>query len=53
MDKSTLNKAVESCKEETRNIMQMMFDSLPPGQQKQMLKHDDIKEKFDLYGVKY
>lgn len=53
MDKNTLNEAVEACKAETKEIMQMMYDSLNHGQQKQMLKNDDIKEKFDLYGVEY
>ena len=53
MDKETLNKAVEACKNETKEMMQMMYDSLNHGQQKQMLKDDAIKEKFDLYGVEY
>ena len=53
MDKETLNKAVEACKAETREIMQMMYDSLNHGQQKQMLKDDAIKERCDLYGVEY
>ena len=53
MDKNTLDEAVKACKEETKDIMQTMYDSLNHGQQKQMLKNDAIKEKFDLYGVEY
>ena len=53
MDKETLNKAVEACKAETRDIMQMMYDSLNHGQQKQMLKDDAIKEKFEKFGVDF
>lgn len=53
MDKNTLNEAVKACKEETKEIMQMMYDSLNHGQQKKMVKDDAIKEKFDLYGVEY
>ena len=51
MDKNTLNKAVEACKDETKECLQMMYDSLNHGQQKQMLKDNAIKAKFDLYGV--
>ena len=53
MTKTELTTAVEAAKAETKEIMQMMYDSLNHGQQKQMLKDDAIKEKFDLYGVEY
>lgn len=53
MDKNTLNKAIEVCKEETRNVLQIVYDSLNQGQQKNILKEDAVKELFDRYGVIY
>ena len=51
MDKNTLNKAVETCKEETRNALQTVYDELNQGQQKKILKSDAVKTLFDRYGV--
>ena len=53
MDKETLNKAVEICKEETRNALQTVFDELNNGQQKKILKSEAVKALFDRYGVEY
>lgn len=53
MDKQTLNNAVEACKAETREALQIMYNALNQGQQKKILKEDAVKEKFDLYGVEY
>lgn len=51
MDKNTLNKAVEACKDETKECLQMMYDSLNHGQQKQMLKDEAVKEICDRFSV--
>lgn len=53
MNKDTLNKAVEVCKNETKGALQIVYDSLNQGQQKKLLKQDAVKELFDRYGVEY
>lgn len=53
MDKQTLSKAVEACKEETKFALQIVYDNLNHGQQKQMLKNEAVVELFDRYGVEY
>lgn len=53
MDKQTLNKAVEACKEETKFALKIVYNSLNHGQQKQLLKNEAVVELFDRYGVEY
>lgn len=53
MDKNTLNEAVEACKAETRDALQLVYDNLNQGQQKKILKEDAVVEIFDRYGVEY
>ena len=53
MKKSELTAAVEAAKTETRNALQMVYDSLNQGQQKKLLKEEAVKELFDRYGVEY
>ncbi len=53
MNKDTLNKAVEACKAETKDALQMVYDELNNGQQNKLLKNDTVKALFDLYGVEY
>lgn len=53
MDKDTLNKAVDACKAETRNALQLVYDNLNQGQQKKILKEPAVVELFDRYGVEY
>lgn len=38
---------------ETRDALQLVFDSLNQGQQKKILKEEAVKELFDRYGVSY
>ena len=38
---------------ETRDALQLVFDSLNQGQQKKILKEENVKALFDLYGVVY
>lgn len=53
MTKTELNTAVEAAKSETRNALQTMYDALNQGQQKKIVKNEDVKKYFDLYGVEY
>jgi Fe2+ or Zn2+ uptake regulation protein len=53
MDKATLNEAVEVCKAETKNALQTVYDALNQGQQKKIVKNEEVKTLFDRYGVKY
>lgn len=51
MDKNALNKAVEACKEETKNALQTVYDALNSGQQNKILKNEAVKALFDRFGV--
>lgn len=53
MTKAELNTAVEAAREETRNALQTVYDSLNQGQQKKIVKDEAVKKLFDLYGVDY
>lgn len=53
MDKVTLNKAVQACKETTKEALQTIYDALNRGQQKQILKNENVKALLDLYEVIY
>lgn len=53
MAKDTLNQAVEARKDETREALQTVYDALNQGQQKKILKDEEVKALFDLYGVEY
>ncbi len=51
MNKKSLDKAVEACKVEIRNALQTVYDTLNQGQQKKILKNEEVKALFDRYGV--
>ena len=53
MRKETLTLAVESAKTETKTALQTVYDSLNHGQQKKIVKDEQVKALFDLYGVEY
>lgn len=53
MTKDKLSKSVGKCKDETRNALQTLFDNVNKGQQKQLVKIEEIKNLFDTFGVKY
>ena len=53
MKKEELNVAVETAKVETRTALQTVYDSLNQGQQKKIVKDEEVKALFDLYGVEY
>jgi hypothetical protein len=51
MKKTDLDKAVETAKNETRDALQLVYDSLNHGQQQKILKEEAVKALFDRYGV--
>lgn len=51
MDKATLNEAVQTCKETTREALQTVYDALNSGQQKKLLKDENVKALFVRYCV--
>jgi hypothetical protein len=53
MLKAELNYAVEECRTQTKEALQTVYDALNHGQQKQIVKDENVKALFDLYGVEY
>lgn len=53
MYKQELFEKVSAIKTETKNALQLVFDELNNGQQKKILKNEQIKALFDRYGVEY
>lgn len=53
MTKEQLTVAVEAAKAETKTALQTVYDSLNQGQQKKIVKDEQVKALFDLYGVEY
>ena len=53
MKKADLDKAVATAKDETRDALQLVYDTLNNGQQQKIVKEDKVKALFDLYGVNY
>ena len=53
MKKTTLNNKVAEVKNDTKTALQTMYDALNQGQQKQIVKNEEVKALFDRYGVEY
>ncbi len=53
MTNAELQALVDAARAETRAALQTVYDSLNHGQQKQIVKDDQVKALFDLYGVEY
>lgn len=53
MTKDRLTAAVDKAKSEIRAALQTVYDALNHGQQKKIVKNEDVKRLFDLYGVEY
>jgi Fe2+ or Zn2+ uptake regulation protein len=51
--KTELTKVVEAAKTETRTALQTVYNTLNKGQQQKLLKDEQVKALFDLYGVAY
>ena len=53
MLKEELINKVKATKEQTKNALQLVFNELNKGQQKKLLKNEEIKKLFDRYNVEY
>lgn len=53
MTQKELEKKTYKVIEETKNALQTVYDTLNQGQQKKILKNENIKVLFDRYGVSY
>lgn len=48
-----LNEKTNLVINETREALQLIYDSLNQGQQKKLLKEEAVAELFERYGVSY
>ncbi|MEE0898320.1 MAG: hypothetical protein U0L88_11935 [Acutalibacteraceae bacterium] len=53
MLKKVLDERVAEVKNDTKTALQTLFNNINKGQQKQLVKKQQIKELFDRYGVEY
>lgn len=53
MNKYELEEKTNNVINETKNALQTMYDALNKGQQKQIVKNEEVKALFDRYGVTY
>lgn len=53
MTRDELMAAVEAAKMDTKNALQIVYEALNRGQQKQLLKNKAVKTLFDRYGVEH
>ena len=53
MNKYELEEKTNNVIEENKNDLQTMYDALNKGQQKQIVKNEEVKALFDRYGVEY
>ncbi len=51
MLREDLYNRVKELKEETKNALQEVYNELNNGQQKKLLKNENIKALFERYGV--
>lgn len=47
----TWTEKAEAVYTETKDALQLVYDSLNQGQQKKLLKNDEVAALFDRYGV--
>ena len=53
MKRQDLFNKVAAVKSETKEALQLVFDSLNKGQQKKIIKNEAVKALFDRYNVFY
>lgn len=53
MKKEELTERVDTLMATTKDSLQLLWNSINKGQQKQIIKHQEIKEMFDRYNVNY
>ena len=51
MTKDDLKIKTAEAKADIKNALQIVYDSLNHGQQQKLLKDDEVKALFELYGV--
>jgi hypothetical protein len=51
--KEKLRQNALKAKSETKDALQTVFDALNQGQQKKIVKNEEVRKIFDLYGVEY
>ena len=51
MTKAELMQKTNAAVEETRTALQTVYDALNPGQQKQIVKDENVAALFERYGV--
>lgn len=51
MKKTILLKKTEEAISETRNALRLVYDSLNNGQQKKLLKNEEVAKLFERYNV--
>lgn len=51
MTREELMVAVEAAKMDTKNALQIVYNALNHGQQKQIVKNEAVKTLFDRYGI--
>ena len=53
MKKAVLKDKTQEAKSEIKSALQIMYDALNHGQQKQIIKNEKVKELFERYKVNY
>lgn len=53
MTKQELKDKMAAFKAETKDALQIVYDSMNQGQQKKIIKEAAVKALFDRYGVEY
>lgn len=53
MKKKTLDDNVATVKTETHDALTLLYTALPPGQQRTVVKNEEIRALLDRYGVEY
>lgn len=53
MKKKVLFEKTKTVINETQSVLQTMYDALNKGQQKKIVKNEEVKMLFDRYGVNY
>lgn len=53
MTKTELITATQKFKSETKTALQTVYNTLNQGQQKQLIKDENVKKLFDQFGIEY
>lgn len=51
LKKAKLNEAVSSRKDKTKRVLELIKSNLNQGQFKKLMKNDEVRAFFELYGV--